>query len=152
MAFPTISLKNNFLIFETFFLLQKVSLDSIEDILISHVQVQTRHKISIYLNQPVINELKPGTFINKLLFLVFKAFNKNPYEIIAQYETAELATLLKIFKENLDHTTIPDDIHRSILWRTVDQGIQIPRTKLIYSKNRLGLADVLKKYRLLIVK
>ncbi|MEY8758271.1 hypothetical protein [Chryseobacterium tongliaoense] len=138
------------MIFETFFLLQKVSFDSIEDILISHVQVQTRHKISIYLNQPVINELKQGTFINRLLFFVFKAFNKNPYEIIAQYENTELVALLKILKENLDHVTIPDDIDKSILWRTVDNGFRIPRTKLIYSKSGLGLAEVLKKHHLLI--
>ncbi|EJL74651.1 hypothetical protein [Chryseobacterium populi] len=149
MAFPTISVKNNFLIFETFFLLQKVSFDSIEDILISHVQVQTKHKISIYLNQPLINELKSETFVNKLLFFVFRAFNKNPYEIIAQYENTELAALLRIFKENLDHTTIPDDLDKSILWRTVDQGLRIPGTKLIYSKNKLGLAEVLKKHHLL---
>lgn len=150
MSFITIFKKDQFLCLESFFLTEKISFDSVEDVLIFHMSKQQSHRVYIFLNKPIMYELKSESFFNKILFSIFKIFNKNPLEIKTELEEKELSLLLEILEENLDNVLIPNDLDNSILWRTIDKGIKIPRTKLIYSKNKLSLADVLKKHKILL--
>ncbi|WP_415324822.1 hypothetical protein [Chryseobacterium sp. MMS23-Vi53] len=152
MSFITITQKDQFLCLESLFMAEKISFDSIEDVLIFHVSEQQDLRVYIFLNKPIIYELKSEKFFNKILFSVFKIFNKNPLEIKTQLERNNLLTLLKLLENNLNNVLIPNDLDNSILWRTVDNGIQIPRTKLIYSKNNLSLTEVMRKHKILIDK
>lgn len=149
MDFFTIYLKNNDLVIENSFTTEKIRLDSIDDVIIFHAQERGRFKIFIFSNLPVIFEAKSETFINKLVLSVFKTFNKNSNEIKTHFEEKEVNTLLKILADNLDNVMIPNDLERSLLWRETDNGFQIKGTKLIYSKDKLGLAEVLKKHKIL---
>ncbi|SDQ42573.1 hypothetical protein SAMN05421664_1562 [Chryseobacterium soldanellicola] len=149
MDFFTIYLKNNDLVIENSFTAQKIRLDSIDDVIIFSAQERGRFKVFIFTTLPIITEAKSETFINKLVFSAFKTFNKNSNEIKTHFEEKEVNTLLKILADNLDNVMISNDLEGSLLWRETDNGFTIKGIKLIYSKNKLGLAEVLKKHNIL---
>jgi len=148
MSFTKIYRNDRFLCLESFFVTEKISFDSIEDILIFHVMKQQSHRICIFLNSPVFYELRSESFFNKLLFSLYKLFNRNSLEIKIQLEENDLAVLFQVIETNLPDVRIPD-IRSSLLWRTVDGGFKIPRVKLVYSRSNSGLAATLKKYKIL---
>ncbi len=149
MNFTKIYGTGQFLCLESFFVTEKISFESIENILIFNIMKQQSHRICIFLNRPVFYELRSASFFNKIFFSLYKLFNENSLEIKIELEERDLAIFFQVIEANLPDARIPDTAN-SLLWRTIDGGFKIPRVKLIYSKSNSGLAETLKKYQMLI--
>lgn len=149
MDFFKVYHNNSNLIIENPFVREIMPFDSIDDILIFRSQERGKFKVFIFTLSPVVAEAKSEGFINKSVLSAFRFFNNNSNEIKTHFEEKELNTLLKILSDNLDYVFIPNDLENSFLWMETDNGFQIKGIKLIYSKSKLSLAEVLKKHNIL---
>lgn len=138
--------KNGYLFIENFFLIEKINLDTIDNILIFHHGERYENRICFYLLEPIIYECPSKTFWSKLLFNIFLFFNKERLIVEDQYHNHDLSIILNELKDNLKEVEIPT-LEGSMFWKTRDNGYEIPMVKLIYSKKRLGLVNVLRKYK-----
>lgn len=149
MKFSNIDVKGNFLVDENPLLITKINVQSIDEILIFHYTPSGSHRFYMFLNQPIQYELKHHNVLNKILFSIFKTFNTNSFAIKKVYQDDELKPILKIIDDSLNGALLPIDLDQSFAWQTVDEGINFKKVKLIYSKNGLGLNEVMRKYKIL---
>ncbi len=137
---------NGFIIIENFYRIEKIKIDSIEEILIYHHGERYNNRINFYLNNPIIYEQKGKNIFNKMLFNVFIFFHKEKYTIEEKYDDKNLMKLLKILNSNLTNTVVPEDLENSMFWEATDKGYSFPMVKLIYSRKGTGLNKILEKY------
>lgn len=72
MEFSKVYLKENFLFEENFFMIEKINIKSIDDIMIFHYTPGGNHRFYMFLDQPIQYEVKRNSFVNKVLFFVYK--------------------------------------------------------------------------------
>lgn len=142
-------IEKKYLVIENFFLIERIKLDAIDNILIFYHGERYDNRIYFYLLEPIIYEGNKKTFWSNLLFNIFLLFNKETLVIEEKYHNKDMLKILTVLKDNLPSIIIPN-LERSQFWKTIDNGYEIPRVKLIYSKKGLGLVNVLKKYGILI--
>lgn len=137
---------NGHLVFEDFIVREKIRFDAIEDILIYHVGETYNNQINFYLSQPIVYENINGSWWSKLLYKLFLKTHSDRLTIEEGYSDENISVILSVLQENLTGVSAENDLQNSIFWKTVDQGYEVPRAKVVYSKNGSGLVDVLKKY------
>lgn len=141
-----IQCNKGFLIIENFYRSEKIKIDSIEEILIFHHGERYNNRINFYLNSAIIYEQKGKNIFNKILFNIFTFFHKEKYVIEEKYHDPVLIKLLNTLNNNLPSIIVPKDLENSMFWKTIDNGYSFPMVKLIYSRKKMSLKDVLKKY------
>lgn len=148
--FYKIYLDNDFLIIESFFLKEKIKIDSIDDILILHDRNGVSHKLFMYFNQPIELLLIKTSFFNKILFNLYLTFNNNRYQILRLYDDNLILKICSLLQKDLQSLEVPSNLDESFLWRTTDDGMVFKKIKLIYSKENSGLKQVLSKRKILL--
>lgn len=146
MDITSIYRQDNYLIIENDFMLEKIDIQSFDDIIIFHEYPTRKYKIFMFFTHPVQYEPSKG-FINKIICSIFN-HNNNPYEIKRVYYDKDIETLLSMIKQCLPDADIPD-LKDSIFWRTGDQQNSFSKTKLIYTKDQLSLPDVFRKHKMM---
>lgn len=149
MDFTNIYFKDNYLVIEDSVMLGKIDINSFDDIIISHEFPRRTYKLNMFFTKPVQYEPKKG-FINKIICIIFK-HNNNPNEIKRSYYDVNAERLLLMIEQCLPDADIPD-LKNSVYWKTTDKKMFFDNVKLIYSKEGLGLSDVLRKHNMLIGK
>lgn len=129
-------------------MIEKINLDSIENILIFHHDERYEYLITFYLLMP-IKYIGKKTFWSKILFPIFLIFHKDKMKIEEKFHDGDLLTIFTLLQDNLKNVKIPNMEENSLFWKTTDSGYSIPLVKLVYSKNEQGLSEVLKKYNIL---
>lgn len=137
---------NGFLVFEDFIVREKINFKAIEDILIYHVGETYNNQINFYLTEPIIYENISGSWWSKLLYKLFLKTHSDRFTIEEGYSDDNISVILSILQENLAGVSDENDLQNSMFWKTIDQGYEVPRAKVVYSKNGSGLVDVLRKY------
>lgn len=146
MDFTTIYFKDQYLIIENSFMLEKIDVQSFDDIIISHEFPTRKYKLYLFFTQPVKYKPRKG-FINKIICTIFN-HNTNPYEIKRSYYDTSVEKLLPMIEQCLPDADIPD-LRNSVFWRTQDEKNLFSKTILIYSKDKLSLTDVFKKHHMM---
>ena len=137
---------NGFLIFEDFIVREKIRFTAIENIIIYHVGETYNNQINFYLSEAIIYQNINEKWWSKWLYKLFLKTHSDTYKIEESYSDDHIYIILSLLQENLSGVSIPNDLENSMFWKTTDQGYELPRVKLIYSKKGLSLVDVLKKY------
>jgi hypothetical protein len=152
--FYKIYLENNDLIIETFFLKEKIAIDSIDDIIIFYNRGFNKHKLYTYFNKPVQYELTRKSWFYQILFEIFLAFNTEKFRIYRLYENEVIALMFSLLRPYLSTLieTKDLDLANSFIWMTYDEGGQFKQMKLVYSKEGLGLKRVMLKHKILLEK
>lgn len=146
MDFTSIYFKDHYLMIDHTFMLEKIDIHSFDDIIIFHEFPTRKYKIFMFFTHPVQYDPNRG-FINKIICAIFN-HNNNPYEIKKTYYDNSIEKLLPMIKQCLPDANIPD-IKNSVFWKTEDEKTAFNRMKLIYSKDRLSLTNVLKKHKIM---
>ncbi|ANF49092.1 hypothetical protein A0O34_00315 [Chryseobacterium glaciei] len=146
MDISAVYCKNNYLVIENNFMLEKIDSKSFDDIIIFHEYPTRKYKIFMFFTNPVQYEPQKG-FINKIICSIFN-HNNNPYEIKRVYYDHDIEVLLPILKQCLPDAQIPD-LKNSLFWRTEEDKNSVPKTKLVYSKDKLSLTDVFRKHKMM---
>lgn len=142
-------IENNNLIIEDIIMLEKIKISSFDDIIISRIYPKNKYRIFMFFSNPIEYEAKKGIF-NKMICAIFK-HNNNPLEIKRVYYDSDAEQLLNIIKQILPSANIPN-IKDSVFWKTEDEDINFKRTKLVYSRDGLGLKQVMLKHKILLIK
>ena len=148
--FYKIYLDNNYLIIESFFLKEKIKINSIDDIVILHDRNRTSHKLFMYFSQPIEFSIVKASIFYKGLLKIYLFFNVNRFQILRRYDDQLILKMCSLLQSNLQALEVPSTLDDSFLWRTTDDGMVFKKIKLIYSKNNLGLKQVLLKRKILI--
>ncbi|MFC1222418.1 hypothetical protein ACFE6N_01340 [Pedobacter sp. BG31] len=152
--FYKIYLENNELIIQTFFLKEKIAIDSIDDIIIFYNRSFNKHKLFTYFNKPVQYELTRKSWFYQMLFQIFLVFNTEKFRIYRVYENEIITLMFSLLKPYLP-TLIETkylDLDNSFIWMTEDEGGHFKQTKLVYSREGLGLKRVMLKHKILMQK
>ncbi|KQM68538.1 hypothetical protein ASE74_23985 [Pedobacter sp. Leaf216] len=152
--FYKIYLENNDLIIETFFLKEKIAIDSIDDIIIFYNRGFNKHKLYTYFNKPVQYELTRKSWFYQILFEIFLVFNTEKFRIYRLYENEVIALMFSLLRPYLSTLTETKDLDlaHSFTWMTYDEGGQFKQMKLVYSRDGLGLKRVMLKHKILLEK
>ncbi len=152
--FYKIYLENDDLIIETFFLKEKITIDSIDDIIIFYNRSFNKHKLFTYFNEPVQYELTRKSWLYQMLFQIFLVFNTEKFRIYRVYENEIIALMFSLLKPYLPTLieTKDLDLAHSFTWMTYDEGGQFKQMKLAYSREGLGLKRVILKHKILLEK
>jgi hypothetical protein len=148
--FYKIYLENNDLVIETFFLKEKIVMNSIDDIIISYHRGWNEHKLFTYFNKPVQYELTRKSWF----YQIFLAFNTEKFRIYRAYDNELIASIFSFLKPYLPSLieTKNLDLKHSFTWTTCDEGGQFSQMKLVYSREGLGLKRVMLKHKILLEK
>ncbi|BAP30678.1 uncharacterized protein CHSO_1641 [Chryseobacterium sp. StRB126] len=135
--------EDHFLILENRFLKEKIAFNSIDDIVISSQFPSRKYSLYMFFSQPVQYEQKKGWW-NKIICAIMNN-NNNPYQIKRTYYDNEIEPLLVLIKESLPEAE-PLNLKDSLFWRT-DNGTNIfSKMKVMYSRENLLLANILRKH------
>lgn len=143
-------IENNHLIIEDSIALKKIDITSFDDIIISHNYPTRKYHVSMFFTKPVKYEPRQG-FLNKIICAIFKHNNSNSLEIKNTYYDVDMEQLLINIKQILPTANIPN-LDSNILWNTEDEGMNFRKTKLVYSREGLGLKQVMLKHKILLEK
>lgn len=135
--------EDHFLILENPFLKEKIYFNSIDDIIISSQFPSRKYSLYMFFSQPVQYEEKKGWW-NKIICAIINN-NNNPYQINRSYYDNEIEPLLVLIKKGLPEADLPD-LKNSLFWRTDDGKNTFSKMKVMYSKERIPLADILRKH------
>jgi hypothetical protein len=141
--FYKFSLENSFLIIENTFLTEKIAINSIDDIVISSQFPSRKYSLYLFFTQPIQYEEKKGWW-NKIICAIINN-NNNPYQIKRSYYDNEIEPLLALIKKGLPEADLPD-LKNSLFWRTDDGKNIFSKMKVMYSRKRIPLADILRKH------
>lgn len=141
--FYKFSLENSFLIIENTFLTEKIAINSIDDIVISSQFPSRKYSLYLFFTQPIQYEEKKGWW-NKIICAIINN-NNNPYQIKRSYYDNEIEPLLALIKKGLPEADLPD-LKNSLFWRTDDGQNTFSKMKVMYSRERIPLADILRKH------
>lgn len=152
--FYKIYLENNDLIIETFFLKEKIAIDSIDDIIISYHRGWNEHKLFTYFDKPIQYELTRRSWFYQMLFQIFLAFNTEKFRIYRAYDNELITSMFSLLKPYLPTLieTKDLDLANSFTWMTYDERGQFKQMKLVYSREGLGLKRVMLKHKILLEK
>lgn len=148
----TVYTKNNSLVIESKVvkIREIISYESIEDIIIIHVNETYDNQMILYLSKPIQYENIGKHFFHKIFFHVYLLFHKNRLVIDISQNNDDLYLIINEIKKNLLSKKMPSSLDRSLFWEEESNNHNLPMVKLIYSKNGLNLAEILKKYGKLI--
>ena len=138
--------KNEHLIIEDFNIREKINYQFIESVLICYVGETYPNELCFYLQKPIVYENLKTSWWGNLVFKLFLKTHADKYKIEKSMTNENLMFIIKEINENLPNVFIPQDIEKSMFWKTTDKNYIIPSLKLIYSKLNLGLTDTLIKY------
>lgn len=137
------SLEDSFLVIENTFFKEKIAVNSIDDIVISNEFPTRKYSLYMFFTQPVQYEPKKG-WLNKIILLISNN-NNNPYEIKRTYYDNEIEPLLILIKKGVPDADLPD-LKNSLFWRANDGTNVFSKMKVMYSKDRLSLANIFRKH------
>lgn len=141
--FYKFSLEDSFLIIENTFLTEKIAINSIDDIVISSQFPSRKYSLYLFFTQPIQYEEKKGWW-KKIICAIINN-NNNPYQIKRSYYDNEIEPLLALIKKGLPEADLPD-LKNSLFWRTDDGQNTFSKMKVMYSRERIPLADILRKH------
>lgn len=140
-------IEDKHLVIEDSIVLKKVDVTSFDDIIISYNYPTRKYHVSMFFTKPVKYEPRQG-FLKRMICAIFK-HNNDLMEIKRVYYDSDTEKLLNIIKQILPSANIPN-IKDSVFWKTDDEGMRFHRTKLVYSREGLGLKQVMLKHKILL--
>lgn len=136
-------LEDDNLIIETIFLKEKIAVDSIDDIVIISEFPSRKYALHMFFTKPIKYQPNKG-WINRVISYIYLQ-NNNPYMIKRTYYDNEIEPLLLMIKKCLPEADYPD-LKNSLYWRTNDGKNAFSKVKIIYSREKLSLANILTKH------
>ncbi|SDI19557.1 hypothetical protein [Chryseobacterium jejuense] len=136
-------LEGHFLVIENPFLKEKIAFNSIDDIVISSQFPSRKYSLYMFFSQPIQYEKKKGWW-NKIICAIMNN-NNNPYQIKRTYYDNEIEPLLALIKEGMPEADLPD-LKNSLFWRTEDRKNAFSKMRVMYSREKMPLANILRKH------
>lgn len=136
-------IEGDFLVIETIFFKEKIRIDSIDDVVIFNKYPSRKYAIYMFFTQPIKYEANKG-WINRI-FTFIHVHNNNPCTIKRTYYDHEIEPLLLMIKKCLPEADLPD-LKKSSYWRTDDGTNIFSKMKVIYSREKLLLANIFRKH------
>lgn len=139
--------KNNCLVIESKIIKVReiISYNSIENIIMLHVNETYDNQMTFYLSQPIQYENIGKHFFHIILFQIYLLFHKNKLVVDVSQRNDDLYLIMNEIKKNLFSTNIPLTLDRSLYWNEESNKQNFSMIKLVYSKKGLELSEVLKK-------
>ncbi|WP_123921978.1 hypothetical protein [Flavobacterium sp. LM4] len=143
--------KGECLIYESLNIQTIINYNCISSIIIYYIDDSIyKNRVDLYLESPVEYKLIKKSLLNRIVYFFFLNVRRDRLHVEIDDDAKNLKLLFKELEENLRLINSDINFDQSILWETFDSGFNFQKIKLLYSKNKKSLQEILDNHNRII--